>query len=434
MKFKIIKDIGQGGFGKVQIIKVDNGEFFALKTFCIHPSMKAIEELARKRFIKEAKYQHLISHPNIVPVFELILDNPPSFTMPVAECSMYDDIISDHLNNKNFMGCLFDIMAGLEEMHSIGIYHRDLKPANVLRIDHHYAISDFGLMSLNQTGVTTLTQTGMAKTSDMYTAPEITQDLKFASIQSDIYSLACILHDFVGQARRIPCNEISESSDYGDILLGGTRMDANRRFSSVAAFREALISISDHVITVKTHAAEVVLESLKKESTAFTAEDISKLSDFLSSNILDLEKEVILDQIKLDHVKKIVEEKKHSLFIGKVFCHHVRKSNFSWEFCDTLANRVTIFMDENNIDIMAEGIFSLLYMGTKHNRWYVEKTAIKYFTGTIEEKLLKRICMEIRVDGKKFCTAINHLFRSIKYSIESLHPEIQRTIKEVCEK
>jgi hypothetical protein len=75
-----------------------------------------------------------------------------------------------------------------------------------------------------------------------------------------------------------------------------------------------------------------------------------------------------------------------------------------------------------------------LYMGTAHNRWYVERRAVKYFTGDIEERLLKRICMEIRVDGDKFCTAINHLFHSISYSLDSLHLEIQKTIKEVCTK
>jgi len=435
MKFKVVADKGQGGFGIVQVIENSKAKQFALKTFHIHPSMSAIEAIAKKRFIKEAKYQQLIDHPNIVPVIEIEASDPPSFIMPLAESSMYDEMVSGVLDSSNFSKCLYDIMAGLEEIHSLGIYHRDLKPANVLKFKKTgYAIGDFGLMSLNQTGVTTLTQTGMAKNSDMYTAPEITQDLKFASIQSDIFSLGCILHDFVGQSKRIPCNEISETSEYGDILLGATRMDPLRRFSTVAAFREALISISSVTPVTKTQAAEKVLNSLQKDIADFNEQDISRLADFLSSSINPSEKGVILEQISLDQIGEIINGKKHAAFIGKVYCRYVRSSNFNFDFCDTLANRIVAFMAQGNLDIIAEGIFALLYMGTGHNRWYVERKAVRYLTGEIEERLLKRLCMEIRVDGKKFCSAINHLFVSITYSVDMLNPEIKRTIKEVCSK
>ena len=66
-----------------------------------------------------------------------------------------------------------------------------------------------------------------------------------------------------------------------------------------------------------------------------------------------------------------------------------------------------------SVDIVSEGAFALLYMGTKHNRWYVEKLALNYFSGDIEGRLLQRMIMEIKVDRQKFCNAINHLFYSI---------------------
>jgi eukaryotic-like serine/threonine-protein kinase len=435
MKYKVVSNKGQGGFGVVQVIENSKGRQFALKTFHIHPSMHAIEAIAKKRFIKEAKYQQQIDHPNIVPVVEIEQTDPPSFIMALAESSMYDDVEAGVLHSGNFSQCIYDIMAGLEEIHSLGIYHRDLKPGNVLRFKKTgYAIGDFGLISLNQTGVTTLTHTGMAKTSDMYTAPEITQDLKYACVQSDIFSLGCILHDFVGQSKRIPCNEISETSEYGDVLLGATRMDPLRRFPTVAAFREALTSISLTPAVPKTQAAETVLKSLAKDIEDFDENDISKLSDFLSSSVNSTEKGVIIDRLNLDQIAKIVNEKKQAAFIGKVYCKHVRSSGFDFDFCDTLANRTAAFMEQGSIDILAEGIFALLYMGTSHNRWYVERKAVRYFMGDIEERLLKRMIMEIRIDGQKFCSAIKHLFHSINYSMESLNPKIQETIKEICSK
>ena len=153
----------------------------------------------------------------------------------------------------------------------------------------------------------------------------------------------------------------------------------------------------------------------------------------MSSTISDSEKKIILEEISLDHIALINQDKNQSAFIAKVYCQYVRSSGFSWDFCDTLANRVTAFMEQGSVDILAEGTFALLYLGTNHNRWYVERKAAKYLSGDIEERLLKRICMEIRVDGDKFCSAIKHLFYSISYTIESLNLEI-KTIKEVCKK
>lgn len=51
--------------------------------------MKGIEEQARKRFVKEAKYQQQIEHPNIVKIIDVDTDKePPFYTMPVADASL----------------------------------------------------------------------------------------------------------------------------------------------------------------------------------------------------------------------------------------------------------------------------------------------------------------------------------------------------------
>ena len=54
------------------------------------------------------------------------------------------------------------------------------------------------------------------------------------------------------------------------------------------------------------------------------------------------------------------------------------------------------------------------YMGTSHNRWYVERIVLNYLRkSNIEDRLLKRMIMEMRIDGKKFCRAIDHLHLSL---------------------
>ncbi len=443
MKYEVKGLLGQGGFGKVEkIIDEADGKHYALKTFCLSPAMSSARDFvehAKKRFRKEAITQQGIKHPHVVPVISTDLaTNPPTFIMPLALATMLNDMMDGTLNKDNFLPCFLDIMAGLEEIHSLGIYHRDLKPANVLRFKKKgeavYAIGDFGLLSLSETGVTTITQTGMAKGTDMYTAPEITKDLHHASAQSDIYSLGCILHDFVGVSARIPCNEIIEVSEYGDVLSGATRFDATRRFKNVTSFRDALLSIKKAAVHPKTKIAETILDSLNDDLANFGDEEIDKLADFLSSQVTQNEKNIILDDITISHIEKIKKNSKSGSYIAKVYCQYARNSGFEFDFCDTVCGRVMEFMDGANIDVLIEGIFALLYMGTSHNRFYVERKAIRHFTGSIDDRLLKRMCIEIRIDGSKFCNAIHHLYDSINYSKSNLHLDIQKTIDDVCGK
>ncbi|MBD0400585.1 protein kinase [Flammeovirga sp. EKP202] len=433
MNYKELKIIGQGGFGQVIHVQSDDGKDYALKKLVIHHSMAGYAEMAKKRFIKEAIYQKFLQHPNIVKINYIDKDkNPPFYIMELADDSMQNDFDKGILNSTNFMECIYDIMAGLEEMHKYGMFHRDLKPANVLRYGKRYAIGDFGLFSLNKTGITTLTKTGTRKTSDLYTAPEITQDLKYASPQSDIYSLACILHDFVGSTQRLACHEISESSNFGDILRIATRLEPKRRFPSVASFREALNSISQKVGDIQTEKAEIIKENLEKPVEEFNKADVSALSDFLSSNIIQDEKNIIMSLISLKHIEIINKYPDYAPYIAKSLFSYVRNGSFQFDFCDTLANRVVEFMKIGSVDIVSEGIFALLYMGTNHNRWFVEGIAVTYFKGNIEHHLLERIKMECLVDGMKFCRAIDHLISSINEDIEKFNEDIQEIYYSIC--
>lgn len=186
---QVIKRIGSGGFGNVDLIQDPAGNQFARKTFSVNQPGNfgpALVENVKKRFIREADVQAALAHRNIMPVVqkELALD-PPSFIMPLAASSLDRDMSVDRTLGGQAIHALMDILAGLEELHSYGITHRDLKPQNVLRLSSNdgdrYVISDFGLMSIKDTQLSVLTQTGMRMGSDYYTAPEIVADLRMAS-------------------------------------------------------------------------------------------------------------------------------------------------------------------------------------------------------------------------------------------------------------
>ncbi|HRJ31291.1 MAG TPA: serine/threonine-protein kinase [Cyclobacteriaceae bacterium] len=440
MDLKFIETIGQGGFGIVDRVSNKKGDILARKMFLV--SIKTSPDLhdhVKKRFIREAKVQKQFVHKNIVPVLDEDLEiDPPYFLMPVAESSLADDIEKDRTLKGNYMQAMMDIIAGLEEIHKIRIYHRDLKPQNVLRFNDsngkdYYAIGDFGLMSVDQTNVSTITQTGMRMGSDAYTAPEIVKDLTYASVRSDIYSLGCILHDFVGTDKRIPCNEIKESGDFSGILLNCTRKDASRRFKSVTAVRDALLSMGDIKAQPETSKGEAIFELLNTEPDKLKEKHWKDIVDFVDDEHPSADSIAVLRRLTIDHLDKVNEAfPMLAGRLGLLYAKWIRESSFPFAECDGLSIRLQKFINNCDIDVQAECLMAMLYMGTSHNRWYVENKFVNIVGRNLDEILAKRLALEIRVDDEAACKAFEHLNFSIQFDIQRLHPVLLHTVKAIC--
>ena len=111
-KYKFIKRIGEGGFGFVDLVEDENGQQFARKTFTINNVHfpKALEGNARDRFKRETRVQKQILHPNIIPVLDFDLNvDPPFYIMPLAICSLQDDIVKDKTLGGRYLNAMFDI-------------------------------------------------------------------------------------------------------------------------------------------------------------------------------------------------------------------------------------------------------------------------------------------------------------------------------------
>ena len=360
--------------------------------------------------------------------------------MPRAICSLQDDIDRDRTLGGKWITAIADIVAALDELHNMGMYHRDLKPQNVLKyqvvlpggeIREYYAISDFGLIAMNESRLSVLTVTGMAKGTDYYTAPEITSDLRKATAQSDIYSLGCILHDFVGSDPRVPCAEIKEGGDFGAILRNCTRADADRRFKSVRAVLDAINSASADALPTSIATKAPGFGDQLSLGEPLDEQAAKALVQFVEDN--DGDAPQILDRLSLAQVQDLCS-KWMGLGdrLGQIYSKWVMKSSFGFERCDSLANVLEAFFSFCSMETKADALMALLEMGTSHNRWYVERKFLQLCGSKMDETMARRLSIEFRASGDDICRLITHLERSVGASRTELHPFLQTVLAEVC--
>lgn len=435
---RVIKRIGSGGFGDVDLVEDDAGQQFALKTFAKNqPLDDTLLENVLKRFAREVRIQSGIKHQNIVSIISSDLKvYPPNYLMPLAESSLADDIEKDRSISGSFINCISDIVAGLEELHSMEIFHRDLKPQNVLRfksdVRDYFAISDFGLISAKESRLSALTRTGMRKNSDYYTAPEITADMRKASVQSDVFSLGCIIHDLVGTEDRVPCNEIREPGEFSAILLGCTRKDPAQRFRSVRSVLDAILTVGLTGPAATSKASIDFIASLEK-SQSLDAEFWERLAEYLDHETDNANRAAICRQLDNDRINTLCDAAPAAASrIGIHFARWVRETSFPFEYCDALANRLEEFFHRIDFEAKVEGLMAMLELGTSHNRWFVERKFADLCGPDMDANLAKRMAVQFRIGDMDVCRNIAHLEASVSISRELLHPILVKTLGDMC--
>jgi len=438
MLYTEIYQKGQGAFAKVFVVEDETGKKFAKKTY--HPEKNIVDavgdNLLKKRFKREVRYQSTLNHPNIVPILKHFLDDePPSFIMPLAEGTLRDDIALDSTLGGDPRKALFDILAGLEVLHSEGFVHRDLKPANVLKFknedSYYYALSDFGLITGLDSESSTLTGSNDSGGTPNYAAPELIRGFKAATPLADIYSFGAILHDIFGNGfKRIPYTELSVSGDLSKIVTKCTKKLARRRYKNVGELREELYSVLNTKDIVFNSSDEEIVVNILNINKELTEEQWDLVFLQLEKNI---EKSVnchnIFSAVSEHHIYKLHEDSPE-LFeaLGDDFSTFISNSYFEFDYCDIIAARAQIFYNLGGIQLQARIAIALLIMGNDHNRWYVQRKFVSMANTKIPDKLANRMKIEIEVQDINFELRIAQLTRSISASKNILHPTLQQLL------
>ncbi len=192
-RYKILKQIGQGGMGVVY--RAEDTVLNRIVAYKVLPASVKEQPALLKNFLQEARIAASINHPNIVTIYDTGHD--PAGEVFIS-MEFVDGLSLKELLDKvgglplpQFISIARQICSGLAYAHGRRIIHRDIKPSNImLSRDRMVKIMDFGLAKIVNDAIADRTS---VKGTPLYMAPE--QILgKEVDHQSDLYSLGCTLY------------------------------------------------------------------------------------------------------------------------------------------------------------------------------------------------------------------------------------------------
>jgi serine/threonine protein kinase len=187
--FKILRALGQGGFGQVHLAqRVSDGVAAAIKVLRL-PNDDNV-----RRFYREAKLLHQqIGNPYVVKLYKADFNHSPQYiAMEYCSGGALRDWVGQRIDWLEIVFALSNAAAGLAKIHEVGGFHRDIKPDNLLIAlgqdgSKIIKVGDFGLARVPDTTSWPMT-TSPAGTRG-YMAPELWRVGAQYDAPCDVYSL-----------------------------------------------------------------------------------------------------------------------------------------------------------------------------------------------------------------------------------------------------
>ncbi|MEM8732803.1 MAG: serine/threonine-protein kinase [Planctomycetota bacterium] len=193
--YEILGEIDRGGMGVVYRARHQRLNRIVALKLIRSGSLASDEEV--ERFLSEAEAAAALSHPNIVPIYEVGQINGLVFyTMAYIEGDSLAQLVAKGMmESDEAVRILHRLCNAVEYAHRAGIYHRDLKPANVLiNEEGQPVIIDFGLAKVANRDQS-LTATGQILGTPAYMTPELASGrVKTIGPAADVYALGAILY------------------------------------------------------------------------------------------------------------------------------------------------------------------------------------------------------------------------------------------------
>ena len=194
-RYEILEVIGTGGMAVVY--KALDHRLNRLVAIKILKDEFSGDDEFRRRFRAEGEAVAMLSHPNIVQVYDVSSSDTANYLVMELingiSLKQYMEV-KGVLNWKETLHFAMQIAKGLEHAHSRGIVHRDIKPHNVMVLkDGSVKVMDFGIARVMSKS-NTLTKEALG--SVHYISPEQAKG-GYTDSRSDIYSLSVVLYEMM---------------------------------------------------------------------------------------------------------------------------------------------------------------------------------------------------------------------------------------------
>ncbi|MGB6430687.1 MAG: protein kinase [Candidatus Acidiferrales bacterium] len=210
-RYELLEELGRGAMGIVYRAKDPViGRDVAVKTIKLVEAGTGLtrEELST-RFQTEARAAGLLTHPNIVVIYDAGEEDGQYYIiMELVEGSSLQSLLDQGQSFPlpRVLRLMEQACSALEFAHQRWVVHRDIKPANLmLTQDDQLKITDFGTAKILQMGAT---QTATVIGTPSYMSPE---QIKGHPVdgRSDIFALGVILYELVTGQKPFPGDNVT---------------------------------------------------------------------------------------------------------------------------------------------------------------------------------------------------------------------------------
>jgi serine/threonine-protein kinase len=220
-RYEVIKTIGKGAMGVVYKARdplLDR--VVAVKTI-VSPQQQGrrVRSAFLERFQREAKAAAKMSHPAIVTIFDVGVDEESGAPFMVLEY-LPGESLADRLDRVRLpiARCVqigLDLASALSFAHRQRIVHRDVKPANVLHAgDNRWKLADFGIARMPDSD---LTQVGIFMGTPGYSPPEAIREGRYTP-QADVFAWGAVMYELM--SGRIPYEGPDTKTTNGYVVAG----------------------------------------------------------------------------------------------------------------------------------------------------------------------------------------------------------------------
>ena len=198
-RYRILSELGRGATGVVYRAQDPAiGRIIAIKTIRLSDFTDAAErERLRERLFREAQSAGMLSHPNIVTIYDIAEENGLAYIfMECVDGPPLEKILNgaEAIRSESVLSILRQTATALDYAHQKGIVHRDIKPANILIHERlHAKITDFGVAKIISQQ---MTQSGVMMGTPNYMSPEQVQGHAVDG-RADQFSLAVIAYEML---------------------------------------------------------------------------------------------------------------------------------------------------------------------------------------------------------------------------------------------